>query len=101
MFTIRREQGRLAEVAPVLRRFLDQNPQDVAWRPGLALIASDLGFQEAARKAFEDFAARDFAFPVDAKWSLTIRTLPRSAPDSVMSAAPSNFTIFCCPTATS
>ena len=77
MFTIRREQGRyLAEVAPVFTGgFLDQNPQDVAWRPGLALIASDLGFQEAARKAFEDLAARDFAFPVDAKWSLTISYL--------------------------
>ena len=75
MFTIRREQGRLAEVAPVLRRFLDQNPQDLAWRPGLALIASDLGFEEAARKAFEDLAAGGFAFPIDAKWSLTVSYL--------------------------
>jgi len=48
MFTIRREQGRLAEVAPVLRRFIDENPRDAAWRPGMALIASDLGFHEAA-----------------------------------------------------
>jgi tetratricopeptide (TPR) repeat protein len=41
----------------------------------LALIASDLGFQEAAQEAFEELAARDFAFPVDAKWSLTISYL--------------------------
>jgi tetratricopeptide (TPR) repeat protein len=75
MFTIRREQGRLAEVAPVLRRFIDQNPQDAAWRPGLALVASDLGFEQAARKAFEDLAAGGFTFPVDAKWSLTISYL--------------------------
>jgi tetratricopeptide (TPR) repeat protein len=75
MFTIRREQGRLAEVAPLLRRFLDENPQDLAWRPGLALIASDLGFDQAARKAFEDLAAGGFAFPVDAKWSVTISYL--------------------------
>jgi hypothetical protein len=59
----------------VLRRFLDQNPQDLAWRPGLALIASDLGFEEAARRAFEDLAAGGFAFPVDAKWSLTVSYL--------------------------
>jgi hypothetical protein len=72
MFTIRREQGRLAEVAPVLRQFIDQNPQDRTWRPGLALIASDLGFDEEARKAFEDLASGGFAFPADAKWSLTI-----------------------------
>jgi len=75
MFTIRREQGRLAEVAPVFRRFLDQKPQDVAWRPGLALIASDLGFKEAARKAFENLAVGGFAFPIDAKWSLTVSYL--------------------------
>ena len=64
MFTIRREQGRLAEVAPLLRRFLDENPQDAAWRPGLAVIASDLGFEPAARKAFENFAAGGFASPL-------------------------------------
>ncbi len=75
MFTIRREQGRLAEVAPLLRRFIDENPQDAAWRPGLALIASDLGFDQPARKAFEDLAAGGFSFPVDAKWSVTISYL--------------------------
>jgi hypothetical protein len=75
MFTIRREQGRLAEVAPVLRRFIDENPRDAAWRPGMALIASDLGFHEAARKAFEDLAADGFSFPVDAKRSLTLSYL--------------------------
>jgi predicted ATPase/class 3 adenylate cyclase len=72
MFTIRREQGRLAEVAPVLRRFIDENPRDAAWRPGMALIATDLGFHDAARKAFGDLAAGGFAFPVDAKRSLTL-----------------------------
>jgi class 3 adenylate cyclase/tetratricopeptide (TPR) repeat protein len=75
MFTIRREQGRLAEVAPILRRFIDENPRDAAWRPGMALIASDLGFRDAARKSFEDLAAGGFAFPVDAKRTLTIAYL--------------------------
>jgi tetratricopeptide (TPR) repeat protein len=75
MFTIRREQGRLAEVAPILRRFIDENPRDAAWRPGMALIASDLGFHDAARKAFEDLAAGGFAFPVDAKRTLTLSYL--------------------------
>jgi len=75
MFTIRREQGRLAEVAPLFRRFLDENPQDAAWRPGLALIASDLGFEQPARKAFEEIAATGFAFPIDAKRNLTLSYL--------------------------
>ena len=72
MFTLRREQGRLAEVAPILRRFIDENPRDAAWRPGMALIAGDLGFHEAARKAFEDLAVGGFAFPVDAKRTLSL-----------------------------
>jgi hypothetical protein len=75
MFTIRREQGRLAEVAPILRRFIDENRGDAAWRPGMALIASDLGFHDAARKAFEDLAAGGFAFPIDAKRTLTLSYL--------------------------
>jgi hypothetical protein len=75
MFTIRREQGRLAEVAPVLRRFMDENPQDAAWRPGLTLIASDLGFEDPARASFDDLASGGFAFPIDAKWCLTISYL--------------------------
>ena len=75
MFTIRREQGRLAEVAPLVRRFLDENPEDAAWRPGLAVIASDLGFEPAARKAFESLAAGGFAFPIDAKRNLTLSYL--------------------------
>jgi tetratricopeptide (TPR) repeat protein len=75
MFTIRREQGRLAEVAPVLRRFIDENPRGAAWRPGMALIASDLGFREAARKAFDDLASGGFEFPVDAKRTLTLSYL--------------------------
>jgi tetratricopeptide (TPR) repeat protein len=75
MFTIRREQGRLAEVAPLFRRFLDQNPGDTAWRPGLAVIAGDLGFDEAARKAFDDMAGAGFALPNDAKQGLTLSYL--------------------------
>ena len=77
MFTIRREQGRLAEVAPLFRRFLVENPQDAAWRPGLALIASDLGFEQPARKAFEGIAATGFAFPIDGKRNLTLSYLAK------------------------
>ena len=75
MFTIRREQGRLAEVAPLFRRFLDENPRDGAWRPGLAVMASDLGFAEAARKAFAEMASAGFALAADAKRSLTLSYL--------------------------
>src|SRR3546814_6389058 len=54
MFTIRREQGRLAEVAPVIKRFVDENPDRAAWKPGFAPIACDLGFQDPALRILED-----------------------------------------------
>jgi class 3 adenylate cyclase/tetratricopeptide (TPR) repeat protein len=75
MFTIRREQGRLAEVAPIFKRFMAENPQEATWRPGLALIASDLGFLEPARKTFDDIAAGGFVLPYDAKRSATLSYL--------------------------
>jgi class 3 adenylate cyclase/tetratricopeptide (TPR) repeat protein len=75
MFTIRREQGRLAEVAPLLRRFLDEHPEDAAWRPGLAVIASDLGFDQAAQRAFAEMATAGFVLAADAKRGLTLSYL--------------------------
>ena len=75
MFTIRREQGRLAEVAPALKHFIDNNPHASAWRPGLALVACDLGFDGPAHKILAEIAAGGFAIPVDAKRTLTLSYL--------------------------
>lgn len=72
MFTIRREQGRLAEVAPLVRRFVAEKSRDAIWRPGLALIAADLGFTEAAQKTLNEIAAGGFPLPVDAKRNITL-----------------------------
>jgi class 3 adenylate cyclase/tetratricopeptide (TPR) repeat protein/ABC-type transport system involved in cytochrome c biogenesis ATPase subunit len=72
MFTIRREQGRLAEVAPIIKRFIDENPDETAWRPGFALIACDLGFKDPARRKLGELAETGFKFPVDAKRSTTL-----------------------------
>jgi tetratricopeptide (TPR) repeat protein len=69
MFTIRREQGRLAELAPVVRHFVNDRGAGAAWRPGLALVYADLGDCAAARREFEDLAAGEFAVvPRDALW---------------------------------
>ena len=75
MFTIRREQGRLAEVAPVIKRFVKENPDRAAWKPGFALIACDLGFQEPALRILDELAETEFAFPLDAKHSTTLAYL--------------------------
>ncbi len=71
MFAIRREQGRLAEVAPLIKRFVDDNPEDSAWRPGLMLIASDLGFEAQAQRTLDALAEQDFPIPMDGKRLVT------------------------------
>ena len=61
MFSIRREQGRLAEVLPVLRHFVATQPDTAIWRPGLALLYRELDLRAETRAAFEGLAADDFA----------------------------------------
>ena len=75
MFTIRREQGRLAEVAPLLKRFVDNNPGETVWRPGLTVMASDLGYFDMAKHNFDAIADADFRLPMDAKRSATLSYL--------------------------
>ncbi len=69
MFTLRREQGRLKELEPVVRYFVQQHSVAGSWRPGLALIYSELGRTKEARAEFEHLAQHDFAdIPRDALW---------------------------------
>jgi class 3 adenylate cyclase/tetratricopeptide (TPR) repeat protein len=76
MFVLRREQGRLKEVEPVVRMFVQQNTAAAAWRPGLAVIYSELGLQTEARAEFEDLAQHGFAeLPRDAGWMGTMAYL--------------------------
>jgi tetratricopeptide (TPR) repeat protein len=76
MFALRREQGRLKEVEPVVRVFLQQHSAAAAWRPGLALIYSELGLRTDARAEFENLAQHDFAdLPRDAVWMGTMTYL--------------------------
>ncbi|MGD2077038.1 MAG: hypothetical protein PVH18_01545, partial [Chloroflexota bacterium] len=60
MFTIRREQGRLKELAPVLRLIVSQNPATAIWRPGLALMYAELDMRGEAEVEFEKLALNDF-----------------------------------------
>lgn len=75
MFTIRREQGRLAEIAPIIKQLIDDNPTEPFWRPGFALVASELGFDAAAARTLAEVAEGGFAFPRDAKRSTTLSYL--------------------------
>jgi DNA-binding CsgD family transcriptional regulator len=70
MFTIRREQGRLREIEPVLRGFVQRHSLASTWRPGLVLLYGELGLEQEARDVFEHLAADDFTgIPRDALWA--------------------------------
>lgn len=61
IFVLRRQQGRLGEVLPVLRGLVGSVPRESLWQPGLALICAELDLHEPARAAYEALAAGDFA----------------------------------------
>lgn len=76
MFTIRREQGRLAEVAPVVAHFVNQHGAGAAWRPGLTLIYCEVGRTAEAKEQFERLAKNDFSsVPRDALWQTCLSYL--------------------------
>ena len=50
MFGIRREQGRLAELAPVIRILAADGTRGGSWRPGLVSVLVELGMEEEARR---------------------------------------------------
>lgn len=49
MFGVRREQGRLAELAPVMRVLAAGDRGGGAWRPGLAAMLAELAMEEQVR----------------------------------------------------
>ncbi len=57
MFGIRREQGRLAELAPVIRVLGSQDRSTGPWRPGLVSVLVELGMDTEARRELSRVAA--------------------------------------------
>ena len=73
MFSIRKEQGRLQEILPAVKMFLQDSSAGSAWTPGLALIYSELGMESEARTEFEKLAQDDFdSVPQDALTALCL-----------------------------
>ena len=50
MFSIRREQGRLVELAPVIRVLAGGDDRPAAWGPGLAALLVELDMHDEARR---------------------------------------------------
>jgi len=53
MFSLRREQGRLAELASVIRILVAGDRERSPWRPGLASLLVELGMEAEARHELE------------------------------------------------
>jgi DNA-binding winged helix-turn-helix (wHTH) protein/tetratricopeptide (TPR) repeat protein len=69
MFLIRREQDRLAAIAPVIRHVLATADESTIWTPGLALLLVETGDRDGAAAALHAAKAGGFDLPVDAMWS--------------------------------
>jgi DNA-binding CsgD family transcriptional regulator len=50
MFSVRREQGRLAELAPAIRALAGEAGAEGAWGPGLVALLVELGMEAEARR---------------------------------------------------
>jgi DNA-binding CsgD family transcriptional regulator/type II secretory pathway predicted ATPase ExeA len=55
MFNLRREQGRLSELAPVVR-MLAGHPERNEWQPGLVALLAELGMEADVRSALDEIA---------------------------------------------
>ena len=57
MFSIRREQGRLAELAPVVRILAGEAAARGPWRPGFVSLLAELGMEDEARRELSRVAS--------------------------------------------
>jgi len=95
MFTLHREQGRLQELAPAIRHFVQTAPPHAVWRPGLALIYTELGLIREARVEFEHLATDAFTtIPRDALWVACMVCLAEVC--TVLGDAPRAATLYQC-----
>jgi DNA-binding CsgD family transcriptional regulator len=79
MFGIRREQGRLAELAPAMR-ILGADPSRVGpWRPGFAAVLAELGMEEEARRELAEVAERGLESHRASLWLATLTYLTDAA----------------------
>jgi len=89
MFSVRREQGRLAELAPVIRILAGEGGRHGPWRPGLVAVLAELGMEAEARRELEAIAADGLDAFRETLWlaSLTYLTDACAALDDEVAAA--------------
>jgi class 3 adenylate cyclase len=75
-FAIRREQGRLSELEPAIKGFVQMYPAVPAWQTALAYNYAEREMVDEARAEFEVLAKDDFAiFPRDGNWPIAMALL--------------------------
>jgi len=79
MFGIRREQGRLAELAPAVRILAGEAGRDGPWRPGLAVLLAELGMEEEARRELARLTAEGLDRFRDTLWLAALAYLADAA----------------------
>ncbi len=75
-YTLRRQQGRIAELLPAMEALESGASASPAWRAALALAQVETGAVDTGRKRYERLAGRDFSsIPRDWFWSITAALL--------------------------
>jgi DNA-binding CsgD family transcriptional regulator len=75
MFSVRREQGRLAELAPAVRILAGGSDREGPWRPGLIAVLAELGMEAEARRELAALAAEGLDGYRASLWQATLTYL--------------------------
>ncbi len=75
MFSIRREQGRLRELAPVIRSLAGKEGRGGSWRPGLVCMLVELGMEVEARGELAQLAEQGLEGLRESLWLASLSYL--------------------------
>lgn len=79
MFGVRREQGRLAELAPVIRILAADHRDHGPWRPGLAAMLAELGMEQQVRRELDSVRNEGLAPLRESLWLASLTYLTDAA----------------------
>ena len=79
LYPIRREQGRLAEMEPLVQDLVDRYPGIPSWRCALANLYAEIGDRDQAAEHYNVIAAANFELPFDQAWIIGVALLADTA----------------------